>query len=122
MVGVRGGSFTPLNQIIDGYEIIRYDVGGAPLSLLVGGFGAGGEFYLNGSYYTDDYKGMLFELGGRRRARDIEMTLAPDGDESKHHNQMTAAAITLSRLYRFPIQNVKHIPYAGLGLGVYLIR
>jgi hypothetical protein len=121
-IGLRGGAFAPLDQSIQGFEIVTYDVGGSPTGLAISGFGPGGEFYLHAGLGHGDVRLWMLEIGGRLQRRQSEMSLAPNGEWDRYDNELTAAVASLSRIHRFPIKAGKVVPYLGAGIAAQLIR
>ena len=121
-IGLRGGVFAPQDQSVQGFELITYDAGGSPTGLAISGFGPGGEVNLHTGLGQGDTRVWMLEIGGRVQRRQSEMSLAPNGEWDRYDNEMTAAAASLSRIYRFPMEASKVVPYLGAGIAMQLIR
>lgn len=121
-IGLRGGVFAPQDQEVQGAEFVIYDVDGSPRILAVDGFGPGGEFYLHAGLGQGNARVWMLEIGGRLQQRRSEMSLAPEGEWDRYDNEMTAAVASLARIYHFPLENRKVVPYLGAGLVAQLIR
>lgn len=121
-IGLRGGAFAPQDQSIQGLETVTYDVGGSPTVLIISGFGPGGEVQLQAGLSRGNSKVWVLELGGRLQRRQAEMSLAPNGEWDRYDNEMTVAFASVSRIYRFPLETSKIVPYLGAGFAAQLIR
>jgi hypothetical protein len=116
-IGIRVGSFTPLDAQIKGNRIIYFDSTGAQEGVIVSGFGTGPEVNLILNYDISNW-GLMLD-GGFRLLQKNKIGLNHTNGRDEYENRLNIFPITLSAVYRVNIADARTIPYLGLGLGLY---
>lgn len=118
-ISLNTGLFVPGNDyIIGGFKAVSYDAGGSPYSLLITGFGNGGNLNLSIYHYFSNV-GIRLKSGVIVLRQNIKMGLAPVGDELEYDNTLDIIPVELSIVYKIDLENSKVVPYFGTGLGFY---
>jgi outer membrane protein W len=116
-IGIQSGLFIPQEWSIRGMQQIAY-TNGNPVSIMVNGFGQGGDINLIGAYYFSDW-GIMAKAGVRLLKNDLDMSLAPNGDHDVYENHLTIFPVTLDLVRKISSPGVKVTPYFAFGLGIY---
>lgn len=119
IVSINTGLLIPADDnIIGGYKVVGYNNEGSPVSLVISGFGTGGNLNISFSHYFSGI-GLSLKSGVIILRQETIMSLAPNGEKLTYDNTLDIVPVELTLDYRIDLKETEVMPYFGLGAGFY---